>query len=296
MENTASEPRPLGSRRRIFRVKNLLDKVTEVDWPVSQNEMTIGDLRQSHPQFALVPLVYDGKLLENSQLLSSLICPLELVVDEDGNESAVVISEDAQAKDFAFSSSLAEGNHMIYAFFKPDGPVGDLDPIASAKDWDARNRLKFFCGIDALARRKFADAADLLIEALPTFTEVHFMPFARCVRYAVLAALVAADRSCLGRLLKKTPEVAEVRAELGLAGDLLEALYGCFYGRFLETLALLQEELERDDWLMSRHAVFFSRELRIRVYRQVLQSYKSLKLESMASAFQVSREFIERYS
>lgn len=46
--------------------------------------------------------------------------------------------------------------------------------------------------------------------------------------------------------------------------------------------------------ILSPHARYYVREMRILAYSQLLQSYRSLTLESMGSAFGVSVEFIDK--
>ena len=47
--------------------------------------------------------------------------------------------------------------------------------------------------------------------------------------------------------------------------------------------------------MLSPHSRFYVREMRILAYNQLLQSYRSLTLESMARSFGVSEEFIDKY-
>jgi 26S proteasome regulatory subunit N7 len=54
------------------------------------------------------------------------------------------------------------------------------------------------------------------------------------------------------------------------------------------------EELLHEDPYMAQHTRYYVRELRIRAYAQILQSYKSVTLESLARSFGVSVEFIDR--
>ena len=45
--------------------------------------------------------------------------------------------------------------------------------------------------------------------------------------------------------------------------------------------------------LLSAHSRYYVREMRILAYNQLLQSYRSLTLDSMARSFGVSIEFID---
>lgn len=54
-----------------------------------------------------------------------------------------------------------------------------------------------------------------------------------------------------------------------------------------------EEEFRRDRYL-APHMRFFVREMRIKAYTQLLESYRSLSLAHMAKSFGVSVEFIDR--
>jgi hypothetical protein len=69
-----------------------------------------------------------------------------------------------------------------------------LNPIETAKDWDAKNRLRCFVGIYQLSRRNFVEAASLLTECLATFQDTTFITFKDLVKYTILAAILVLDR------------------------------------------------------------------------------------------------------
>jgi len=54
------------------------------------------------------------------------------------------------------------------------------------------------------------------------------------------------------------------------------------------------QELQKDRFI-SIHKKYFIREMRIKIYSQFLESYKTVRLQSMALAFGVSVEFIDKY-
>ena len=75
-------------------------------------------------------------------------------------------------------------------------------------------------------------------------------------------------------------------------------------GAALDDVALLDDEnlvgaaeVEQNQLLTSRllapHAQFYIREMRIIAYSQLLESYRSLTLESMAKEFGVKKDFID---
>jgi len=89
------------------------------------------------------------------------------------------------------------------------------------------------------------------------------------------------------------PEILTVIRELGSLSDFLNSLYNSNYSRFFVTLAEISDKLERDKYF-ARHAKYFCREMRIKAYSQLLDSYRSVRLDSMANAFGVSSKFLDR--
>lgn len=47
-------------------------------------------------------------------------------------------------------------------------------------------------------------------------------------------------------------------------------------------------------WVLFPHYRYYVREMRIRGYAQLLESYRSLTMQSMAHSFGVSEEFIDK--
>jgi 26S proteasome regulatory subunit N7 len=109
-----------------------------------------------------------------------------------------------------------------------------------------------------------------------------------------------------------SPEVNQVLPELPSLGDLIKNLYDCHYDKFFVALGMppnliyLQihfhpvsiATLEQTHLLPSRilspHARYYVREMRILAYGQLLESYRSLTLESLSGAFGVSVGFVDR--
>lgn len=197
-----------------------------------------------------------------------------------------------------------------------------LDPLDIATDWDQKNRLKFFKGLWAVAERRLTAAAELLVEVLPTFEESGFMAYRDLVKYAVITAAVAFDRPTLKAKVQKclredyltclqsvflrrnvlipppifqiirSPEVLECIKATAHLEDFINSLYNCRYREFFVALAALEPALKAD-WLLAPHAVYIIKEMRIKAYSQMLESYSSLSLAVMAQAFGVSVEFID---
>lgn len=60
------------------------------------------------------------------------------------------------------------------------------------------------------------------------------------------------------------------------------------------SLATLEQAHLIPSRILSPHARYFVREMRILAYAQLLESYRSLTLDSLAAAFGVSVGFIDR--
>ena len=89
------------------------------------------------------------------------------------------------------------------------------------------------------------------------------------------------------------PEVIAVLRELPALGSLLHSLYDCDYRGFFQALVDITPALVRDRYTFP-HVRILIRELRVLVYSQFLESYKSVRLESMAQSFGVSVDFLDR--
>lgn len=158
-------------------------------------------------------------------------------------------------------------------------------------DWDRRNRYKIYKGLFRMMERRFREAGELFSEALPSFESSEVMSYGQAVRYMVLCGLLGFERAEVEARILKCSEVVGSSETLGvrLAGSLFE----CNYGEFMQDLHLFCTSL-RDDVFGGRFVDLFSREMRLRAYGQVLESYRSMLLENMATTFGVSVEYVER--
>lgn len=75
--------------------------------------------------------------------------------------------------------------------------------------------------------------------------------------------------------------------------DYLTSLYECRYDAFFRALAEIEGYLKRDRYL-NAHYRWYTREMRILAYSQLLESYSALSMDSMAKSFGVSVQFIDR--
>ncbi|KAF9501022.1 PCI-domain-containing protein [Pleurotus eryngii] len=165
--------------------------------------------------------------------------------------------------------------------------------IEEGGDWDRRNRLKVYHGLHLLSVRQFKRGGELLLDALSTFTATELLSYNNFVALAVISCALTLSRVDLKKKIMDTAEVNQVLPEIPLLGDLVKSLYECHYDKFFVALARLEQEHLTPSRVLSPHARYYAREMRIRAYTQLLESYRSLTLDSLAAAFGVSVDFVD---
>jgi 26S proteasome regulatory subunit N7 len=165
--------------------------------------------------------------------------------------------------------------------------------IEEGGDWDRRNRLKIYEGFHFMSIRNFQSASTLFLEALASFTADELFEFKTLVYYIVITGLLSLDRVTLQTKIIDSPEVLSVLYNFPSLERMLTNFFESEYKGFFLALAEITEEMKFDEALHP-HVSYFSREMRVKAYRQYLSSYSSVKLKSMASAFGVTGEYIDR--
>ncbi|WRT63856.1 uncharacterized protein IL334_000781 [Kwoniella shivajii] len=166
--------------------------------------------------------------------------------------------------------------------------------IDSGGDWDRRNRLKVYRAIHHLSIRDFKEASDLLIDSLSTFTATELMEYEEFVALTVLAAGVGCDRKAIKAKILSSSEVTSTVTSIPQLQSMVESLYKSNYSQFFSSLAEVEQTYLLPNPILSTHARFYVREMRIKAYSQLLESYRSLTLERMAKSFGVSEYFIDK--
>ncbi|XP_063239647.1 26S proteasome non-ATPase regulatory subunit 6-like [Bacillus rossius redtenbacheri] len=163
-----------------------------------------------------------------------------------------------------------------------------------AGDWGARNKLKAYRGLYALAVRDYDAAARLLLDCVPTFESHELACFEDVARYATLACMLVLPRGELARALARSGEMAQALADRCPAlGEYFRSLHECRYADFFASLAGVGAEMRLDP-LLHPHYRQYVRGMRLRAYDQSLRAYSSLGLRRMGETFGVSEDFVER--
>merc|ERR1712046_204488 len=83
-------------------------------------------------------------------------------------------------------------------------------------------------------------------------------------------------------VLNQTPDLQQ----------LLNSLYDCDYKGFFKALVNVNDLLLGNRFL-SQHTQYMVRELRVLIYAQYLEAYRSVTLQSMSASFGVSMDFLD---
>ena len=140
--------------------------------------------------------------------------------------------------------------------------------------------------------RRFEDAATLFLETISTFTSYELFSYQRFIFYTIICSIISLDRPMLKKRVIDSPEVLSVIDQVPPLSSFLNSLYDSEYAAFLIALADVCDQL-RETRYLSAHQRFFCREMRIKAYAQMLESYQSVQMASMAAAFGVSTEFLD---
>ena len=106
------------------------------------------------------------------------------------------------------------------------------------------------------------------------------------------ATTTAVNLTTLGTSTEQ-PE-AEMAIDFSPLALLVSSLYNGNYKTFFQSLASVEEQFLTQDRYLHEHKNWFIREMRLRAYQQLLQSYRVVGLDSMASDFGVTVDFLDR--
>ncbi|KAJ4756414.1 26S proteasome non-ATPase regulatory subunit 6 [Rhynchospora pubera] len=160
-------------------------------------------------------------------------------------------------------------------------------------DWERKNRLKVYEGLYCMSTRNFKRAASLFLDSISTFTTYELFPYDTFIFYTVLTSIISLDRVSLKQKVVDAPEILAVIGKVPHLSEFLNSLYGCQYKSFFVAFSGLTEQIKLDRYLQP-HFRYYMREVRTVVYSQFLESYKSVTMEAMATAFGVTFDFIDQ--
>lgn len=160
-------------------------------------------------------------------------------------------------------------------------------------DWERRNRLCVYRAMNHILLREYIPASKLLLDSIATFTCTELFSYERFIFYAVVAAIVGVDRVTLRDQVLKSPDVLQVLDETPNLRSFLTSFHKCDYAQFFRALSKITDLIKKDKYF-SLHVPYYLKEVRVKAYKQFLQSYKSVTLQSMATSFGVSVDFLDK--
>lgn len=92
-----------------------------------------------------------------------------------------------------------------------------------------------------------------------------------------------------------SPEIIALLPTFPSLTQFTTSLHSCSYSNFFKSLAIIETDHLLISKLLNPHTRFYVRELRIKAYTQLLESYRSVTLKNLAIAFGVSEEYIDAY-
>ncbi|GAX76349.1 hypothetical protein CEUSTIGMA_g3795.t1 [Chlamydomonas eustigma] len=233
------------------------------------------------------------------EVRDALLAKAEFLTQLGDKESATKAFEATESKTSGVGNKmdLVFSQIRLLMFYEDWRGVKKL--LAKAKllcdqggDWERKNKLKVYDAVFATYTRDFKTSANLFLEALATFTASELFPYQRVIFYAVISAMVSYDRVALKKCVVDAPEVLTAIGQLPQLELFLNSLYNCKYKEFFRAFVEVVDQMRADPYL-SPHIKYYMRELRAVAYAQFLESYKSVTIDSMASAFDISPAFLD---
>lgn len=157
-------------------------------------------------------------------------------------------------------------------------------------DWDRRNKFKIYQAIYYLQKGDFKKTADFFSDSLPSFEKNEVVSYKNAVEYLIFSGMLSYERNDINKKLYTCPEVLEVGNPESL--KLISNFYECDYFNFLPSLYIYIKKLEEDLYI-KKFLNLFCKEMKIKIYNQLLKSYQMLNLKNMASVFGVSESYLE---
>jgi len=159
-------------------------------------------------------------------------------------------------------------------------------------DWDRRNRMFVYQGLQFLRERNFKQAAAYLLRVVPSFTATEVVDYETYIGYSVLANILHQDRVNLKKEVVDCPEILAEIDKMPEVKKMLHGLYECAYNKFFKALVNVMTMIKADR-ILSIHDKYLLHEYRLFAYDQFLRPYRSVTLETMSQEFGLSKEFLE---
>lgn len=157
---------------------------------------------------------------------------------------------------------------------------------------------------------------------MPTFTAIELIPYNDFITLCIITGVLILNRKELKSKIIDSPEVIATLSSFSSSSsssssstsptttstsssssssssttylkDYTTSLYESEYSKFFKSLAEIEYNHLIPSLLLNQHARYYVREMRIKAYTQLLESYRSMTLGNLAAAFGVGETYIEK--
>lgn len=164
------------------------------------------------------------------------------------------------------------------------------DVFTRGCDWDRRNKFKIYQGIYHLMKGRFRECSTYFNESLPSFETNEMVSYKDAVQYMIFSGLLTYSRIEIKTKLIECSEVNEVGSKEAI--DLIKSLYECNYFDYLPRLYLYLSSV-KDNVYLSHFIDYFCKEMKLKAYKQLLDSYQFISISNMSQLFGIEVNYLE---
>lgn len=162
----------------------------------------------------------------------------------------------------------------------------------SGCDWDRKNKFKVYEAMFSLKKGDFKRASLLFSESLSTFDTKELFSFNKLCLYTIFTGLLSFKRNEIYEKILTSSNILEEKESLEMGIKLADSLYNCNYSVILENLYMFVCQLSTELHL-KKYIGIFLKEILVKAYKQLLSSYKTLSLQTMADIFNIDVKMLE---
>jgi 26S proteasome regulatory subunit N7 len=160
-------------------------------------------------------------------------------------------------------------------------------------DWENKNKLIVYEGILMMIERNFKKGAELFLGCVNTFNAPEIITFDQLVYYGCTLGLLTLNRKDIKKKIIDNSEIISVLREDDLLYNFVFSFFNCDYSNFFKNLTSMTENYILKDNYLKNHKNYIIKQAKIVIYKQYLESYKTVRISKMAQDFKVREDFID---
>ncbi|KAI5179681.1 26S proteasome regulatory subunit N7 [Nematocida sp. AWRm80] len=157
-------------------------------------------------------------------------------------------------------------------------------------DWNRKNKYKVYQGLVSLLSRDYSGCS-IFLECISTFDCRELFEYDELILYCIYIGIMTLSRQEIKKKLIDSSEVCEVVKNIPGAFDLVNNYYECNYGSIFKDIYVFSTELVNN--INITDIDYFIYTIKVRLYTQLLTSYKAISIDQMSSIFGVSLQYIQ---